>query len=125
MIRRPPISTRTATLFPYPTLFRSLGRVLRDLLEVGDRLEPSAGAGGLALAKSHEVLTYAWKRSIVSPSARVTIARLVSGRLPKEKFLRFRLRFPLRLSVFTLVTFTPKIASTASDRKSTRLNSSH
>src|SRR3546814_7092575 len=80
MIRRPPISTRTATLFPYPTLFRSLGRVLRDLLEVGDRLEPSAGAGGLALAKSHEVLTYAWKRSIVSPSARVTIARLVSGR---------------------------------------------
>src|SRR3546814_14401955 len=25
MIRRPPISTRTDTLFPYPTLFRSLG----------------------------------------------------------------------------------------------------
>src|SRR3546814_4366944 len=74
----------------------------------------SSDLGGLALAKSHEVLTYAWKRSIVSPSARVTIARLVSGRLPKEKFLRFRLRFPLRLSVFTLVTFTPKIASTAS-----------
>src|SRR3546814_13761774 len=24
MIRRPPISTRTDTLFPYPTLFRSL-----------------------------------------------------------------------------------------------------
>src|SRR3546814_6775791 len=26
MIRRPPRSTRTATLFPYTTLFRSLGR---------------------------------------------------------------------------------------------------
>src|SRR3546814_15230302 len=26
MIRRPPISTRTDTLFPYPTLFRSAGR---------------------------------------------------------------------------------------------------
>src|SRR3546814_19420085 len=26
MIRRPPISTRTDTLFPYTTLFRSLGR---------------------------------------------------------------------------------------------------
>src|SRR3546814_4055958 len=25
MIRRPPISTRTDTLFPYPTLFRSYG----------------------------------------------------------------------------------------------------
>src|SRR3546814_8788034 len=31
MIRRPPRSTRTDTLFPYPTLFRSLGRnALRD-----------------------------------------------------------------------------------------------
>src|SRR3546814_2109878 len=32
MIRRPPRSTRTDTLFPYTTLFRSLGRVkaLRD-----------------------------------------------------------------------------------------------
>src|SRR3546814_8521623 len=27
MIRRPPRSTRTDTLFPYPTLFRSLGQV--------------------------------------------------------------------------------------------------
>src|SRR3546814_2338990 len=28
MIRRPPISTRTDTLFPYTTLFRSLARTL-------------------------------------------------------------------------------------------------
>src|SRR3546814_13954414 len=28
MIRRPPRSTRTDTLFPYTTLFRSLGRVI-------------------------------------------------------------------------------------------------
>src|SRR3546814_12754838 len=27
MIRRPPRSTRTDTLFPYPTLFRSLARI--------------------------------------------------------------------------------------------------
>src|SRR3546814_13583077 len=27
MIRRPPLSTRTDTLFPYTTLFRSVGRV--------------------------------------------------------------------------------------------------
>src|SRR3546814_1819014 len=32
MIRRPPKSTRTATLFPYTTLFRSLG-------EAGDALD--------------------------------------------------------------------------------------
>src|SRR3546814_3017725 len=30
MIRRPPISTRTDTLFPYTTLFRSDGRNLSD-----------------------------------------------------------------------------------------------
>src|SRR3546814_16685175 len=30
MIRRPPGSTRTDTLFPYTTLFRSLGDVLDD-----------------------------------------------------------------------------------------------
>src|SRR3546814_1957348 len=30
MIRRPPRSTRTDTLFPYTTLFRSLARYLQD-----------------------------------------------------------------------------------------------
>src|SRR3546814_3679087 len=32
MIRRPPRSTRTDTLFPYTTLFRSLGELLRHCL---------------------------------------------------------------------------------------------
>src|SRR3546814_19504583 len=31
MIRRPPRSTRTDTLFPYTTLFRSIGPMLRTL----------------------------------------------------------------------------------------------
>src|SRR3546814_17611216 len=35
MIRRPPRSTRTDTLFPYTTLFRSI-----DLVDDDDRLEP-------------------------------------------------------------------------------------
>src|SRR3546814_2096571 len=39
MIRRPPISTRTDTLFPYTTLFRSIVK------DVHLRLEVSAGAG--------------------------------------------------------------------------------
>ncbi len=41
------------------------------------------------------------------------MARLVSGRVPTVPVRRLRLRLPLRLSVFTLATFTPKIASTA------------
>ena len=32
------------------------------------------------------------------------MARLVSGRLPKVKLRRFRLRLPLRFSVFTFAT---------------------
>src|SRR3546814_18215002 len=36
MIRRPPRSTRTDTLFPYTTLFRSLSRRLGAGLEVDD-----------------------------------------------------------------------------------------
>src|SRR3546814_8338681 len=35
MIRRPPRSTRTDTLFPYTTLFRSAGHVRRAEIELG------------------------------------------------------------------------------------------
>src|SRR3546814_13270561 len=36
MIRRPPRSTRTATLFPYTTLFRSrIGRVAIQVVQIG------------------------------------------------------------------------------------------
>src|SRR3546814_7738458 len=41
MIRRPPRSTRTDTLFPYTTLFRSRGgnrRLVRELLHLGQDL---------------------------------------------------------------------------------------
>src|SRR3546814_18499423 len=41
MIRRPPRSTRTDTLFPYTTLFRSrpwAGLRFRELLEIGDNI---------------------------------------------------------------------------------------
>src|SRR3546814_5841626 len=43
MIRRPPISTRTDTLFPYTTLFRSPG--LRAVPDVKDETVGRLGAG--------------------------------------------------------------------------------
>src|SRR3546814_2314257 len=50
MIRRPPISTRTDTLFPYTTLFRSGGGALVDDIGVGAAdLAADAGVGGGAL----------------------------------------------------------------------------
>src|SRR3546814_7810931 len=51
MIRRPPRSTRTDTLFPYTTLFRSLGkaywqRLLASMIEAGtDYGRSTVGAG--------------------------------------------------------------------------------
>src|SRR3546814_5768978 len=44
MIRRPPRSTRTDTLFPYTTLFRSAGGALDPLPHPG--LLPADGGGG-------------------------------------------------------------------------------
>src|SRR3546814_1948271 len=45
MIRRPPRSKRTDTLFPYTTLFRSIGEVAvethRGKRAAGDRVEPA------------------------------------------------------------------------------------
>src|SRR3546814_15876275 len=39
MIRRPPRATRTDTLFPYTTLFRSLGLVGQHLAGISERVE--------------------------------------------------------------------------------------
>src|SRR3546814_4502396 len=46
MIRRPPRSTRTDTLFPYTTLFRSVAALLRDQ----HGRAAVAGAGGAPVA---------------------------------------------------------------------------
>src|SRR3546814_17841932 len=66
MIRRPPRSTRTDTLFPYTTLFRSdvlavwkldrLSRSLKDLLLILDRVE-KAGAGFRSLTENIDSTT--------------------------------------------------------------------
>src|SRR5581483_3280727 len=54
------------------------------------------------------------KRSMRSSGCSVTIARFVSGRLPKVHERRLRLRLPLRLSVLTLATRTLNSCSMAS-----------
>src|SRR3546814_8772773 len=45
MIRRPPRSTRTDTLFPYTTLFRSIRAQLRPLFKVQEAEVTPAGRG--------------------------------------------------------------------------------
>src|SRR3546814_17939025 len=57
MIRRPPRSTRTDTLFPYTTLFRSEEAVRAQQAE-----RPAAKAGEICFAQSHEEVVLAAKR---------------------------------------------------------------
>src|SRR3546814_20565592 len=57
MIRRPPISTRTDTLFPYTTLFRSEGKVHRLTAAPGARRHGGCSeraVGGPPPARSEE-----------------------------------------------------------------------
>src|SRR3546814_9264552 len=55
MLRRPPRSTRTDTLFPYTTLFRSaLVIVLQRVTDnVGRTVEPVAGHGEICNGATH------------------------------------------------------------------------
>src|SRR3546814_8215187 len=110
MIRRPPRSTRTDTLFPYTTLFRSRkvgaqrveqqqGR--RACPAIGPPIKPSS----LSLGKRHEVLrlAIAAKCAAISPCAFLFVIRKFGGAVN-----RWILSCQQDL-----------------DRKSTRLNSSH
>src|SRR3546814_10385276 len=54
MIRRPPRSTRTDTLFPYTTLFRSVGRSPRNLPFVGFPRRGYSPVQGDVLGRSEE-----------------------------------------------------------------------
>src|SRR3546814_1315889 len=53
MIRRPPKSTRTDTLFPYTTLFRSDGGRIETARTVKDAAVVGAGAGRCRIIDGH------------------------------------------------------------------------
>src|SRR3546814_10147957 len=117
MIRRPPRSTRTDTLFPYTTLFRSL----LDCLEMGMPIAQALGAvdeavrciryhagcldlprGEVVNADPNHVLAMSWYEP------RGVVGVITSW------------NFPLLVAVAALAT-----AIAAGDRTSTRMNSSH
>src|SRR3546814_14155005 len=73
MIRRPPRSTRTDTLFPYTTLFRSAHATRKQAT-------PSSGLGR-ATAKRRRLLTQEGRRSCTKIRTVTTIAACRSGPL--------------------------------------------
>src|SRR3546814_19140811 len=121
MILRPPRSTRTATLFPYTTLFRSLGVALvrhGERLGVGDGVHGERGGRPgverLVLADLVEDQAVHGEGSAGAPVAR---GELVAGAVDGAELL-----------VAELFDGGPRgefRGEPGVDRKSTRLNSSH
>src|SRR3546814_4471968 len=98
MIRRPPRSTRTDTLFPYTTLFRSLQATV------------AGGAISLLLAALGGVMV----PKLVMPPTMQTLTQLSPMAWSLDGFSHLLVAGEGVRSVLP-----------ASDRKSTRLNSSH
>src|SRR3546814_16872408 len=113
MIRRPPRSTRTDTLFPYTTLFRSA--TVSEL-----RARPVARAGSrVAIHDGDQRLTWTLFARRVEGLARYLADRGVAPGVPVALWL------PNGIDYLTGIFALARLAAPAVDRKSTRLNSSH
>src|SRR3546814_942308 len=109
MIRRPPISTRTDTLVPYTTLFRSRGHEpqLRDIVVEALRVILIVGIG-VGDAREEVLIGFAGQEIAVLQRFLAEIGKQrVAARVGDD-------REPARVNL-----------GLAADRKSTRLNSSH
>src|SRR3546814_8472056 len=120
MLRRPPRSTRTDTLFPYTTLFRSCHRRTRR-----DRGDAAAGhlqlaAGAQSMKPGFGIRDSGWGRTLAQRSVSPALVQAASGLVWT------------RVHPAGLLSRIPNPASRLStaerlviDRKSTRLNSNH
>src|SRR3546814_21120568 len=115
MIRRPPVSTRTDTLFPYPTLFRSYAWPINDrqkeyaraILQSSNRL----------VRRVNDILDLA---SIEAGYLELDRAEIDPSRLADAVEHLGRERARARR-----IDFSVRADADIADRKSTRLNSSH
>src|SRR3546814_9478050 len=114
MIRQPPRSTRTDTLFPYPTLFRSVG--------IDRRLD--LGATDILAAADDDVLLAVDDEQIL---VGVEIAEVAGAEIAiGEKGGLGRLRVvPIAVEIADGPDAHLARLALRQDRKSTRLNSSH
>src|SRR3546814_3058595 len=119
MLRRPPRSTRTDTLFPYTTLFRS---------DDGGDHGRVAGSGGCRVRRTRRghdhPRAYPSAGGASTRNRRPPAAADRAGRLVRAGFGAAGVAAGVRAVVAgRAATLTPPAG--ASDRKSTRLNSSH
>src|SRR3546814_3528996 len=129
MILRPPSSTRTYTLFPYTTLFRSVGAIGAG----GNRVEQAAGpvAEGLEGVGRHVLLAEAEQANLAGQGELLDHRARRQGRIDidVDMVVLEGLRGGLPAKVDLLVLMAGLVAGAdlqhLRDRKSTRLNSSH
>src|SRR3546814_3864134 len=107
MIRRPPRSTRTDTLFPYTTLFRSTLR------------QRHASATGRTLRLAYRAKGGARREVTISDRSIATLVRRLQD-LPGQNLFQYEDAGEVRT-----VGSDDVNAYIREDRKSTRLNSSH
>src|SRR3546814_12694707 len=114
MIRRPPRATRTDTLFPYTTLFRSLVEIVTTvLLLLGLRWLPKRSE--MLGIDIHPTATDRLRRAgdlVIATTAGLGISAVAYAAMTRS--------LPDSISRFFL-----ERAYSEGDRKSTRLNSSH
>src|SRR3546814_6448510 len=130
MRRRPPRSTRTDTLFPYTTLFRSTGDVDRrrdNLFAYGELLVPFTqptqdivGLHRLSLTGALRFEDYSDAPSIVTPKLGIVWEPISILRLGASWGRSFKMP-----TLYQQYSGYSAILGRASDRKSPRLNSSH
>src|SRR3546814_12484773 len=116
MIRRPPRSTRTDTLFPYTTLFRSQASQDFQLAAISDP-KPSDDAEAPFFQDYADMLAAQIVDAVAictppAPRHGIALACLETG-------------YPLLLEKPPTVTLGEMAGLAQTDRKSTRLNSSH
>src|SRR3546814_2593192 len=115
MIRRPPRSTRTDTLFPYTTLFRSLpiGPSLVNLPDGNGQVIPAL------IQSSKRGEFFVLDRRTGRPIVETVEKTVPQGGVAGETLS------PTQPYPVGMVSLTPKDLTAKEDRKSTRLNSSH
>src|SRR3546814_1810417 len=117
MVRRPPRSTRTDTLFPYTTLVRSHAPrrgVDRGTLHRSGRVDPKVAViDRIARAEARLGNVQAERPDIGSAGF------VVHGK-PSPRYDR-----EARIPLYIISTCPSRNAAPGQDRKSTRLNSSH
>src|SRR3546814_19498078 len=119
MIRRPPRSTRTDTLFPYTTLFRSQHPVIRQRKLDAGRNERCRGLVAAAMTAASPIVVLQYPA--FGPERIHTQHRAFTQRLVSTDQSAVQIAARIECCRFGKVIGVAALA----DRKRTRLNSSH